>query len=481
MALTYRAFYPSFYHIFSCHVLGITPIPNIAPIVQMHYQQIALLCDFMEVSHTQSDEQVAAGPVRFFRMSQSRPEVTDIVTTVLTELLPGWREQPSDAPDGWNLMWTWSVPKLRYDALLSFQRINHYPNSRHITRKDNLKRSIMRYRAMGARSWEFFDILPETYVMPSEFLAFCEAFRKYAASSATTLRNYWIVKPVGLSRGRGIEVISDLSELSYSDPVVVQRYIERPLLLNGYKFDLRLYVCVTSFSPLEAFIYTQGFARFSTSPYSLNSKDRMVHLTNSSVQSKSHDQVTFTSSDAEQGGTKLALSYLWQLLARQRPDFDAGATWQSIVQVVVKSLFCGEHDITQHPNAFELYGFDVLIDEDLRPWLIEVNSSPSLAISNELDRAVKSELIKDTIRLVDPLPCDYRALKSILARRMSSRGASSNHSPQQAQVDLAATFCGHQPRPYGAMPAQMGFYERIAPSKFYDLLCKGRRKRSTGR
>ena len=45
------------------------------------------------------------------------------------------------------------------------------------------------------------------------------------------------------------------------------RYIERPLLLDVYKFDLRLYLCVTSMNPLEAFIYREGFTRLSTEPY----------------------------------------------------------------------------------------------------------------------------------------------------------------------------------------------------------------------
>ena len=45
------------------------------------------------------------------------------------------------------------------------------------------------------------------------------------------------------------------------------RYIERPLLLDGYKFDLRLYVTVTSMNPLEAFIYREGFTRLSSEPY----------------------------------------------------------------------------------------------------------------------------------------------------------------------------------------------------------------------
>jgi hypothetical protein len=58
--------------------------------------------------------------------------------------------------------------------------------------------------------------------------------------------------------------------VSYTQVVVIQKYIERPYLLRGHKFDLRLYVVVTSFSPLEAFIYTRGFVRLSTVPFSLD-------------------------------------------------------------------------------------------------------------------------------------------------------------------------------------------------------------------
>lgn len=58
------------------------------------------------------------------------------------------------------------------------------------------------------------------------------------------------------------------------------------MLINGHKFDMRIYVLVTSFNPLECFIYKEGLARFSTVPFSLDPKkmtNRLIHLTNYSV------------------------------------------------------------------------------------------------------------------------------------------------------------------------------------------------------
>jgi hypothetical protein len=82
--------------------------------------------------------------------------------------------------------------------------------------------------------------------------------------------------------------------------------------------------------------------------------------------------------------------------------------WSRIYDVIIKTLLCGENYVqqqmrkngTHRTNCFELFGFDVLIDSDLKPWLLEVNLSPSFACDSPLDASIKGNLIVDTYNLV---------------------------------------------------------------------------------
>jgi tubulin polyglutamylase TTLL5 len=123
-----------------------------------------------------------------------------------------------------------------------------------------------------------------TFILPREYVGFLESFSEFEDVEGKL--NYWIMKPAAKSRGRGISVINDITTIIYGEPMVMQRYIKNPLLINGYKFDLRIYVLVTSVNPLEMFIYKEGFGRFSTVPYNLDPScktNKYIHLTNVSI------------------------------------------------------------------------------------------------------------------------------------------------------------------------------------------------------
>lgn len=82
--------------------------------------------------------------------------------------------------------------------------------------------------------------------------------------------------------------------------------------------------------------------------------------------------------------------------------------WSRIYDLIIKTLLCAESYIQANmkkngchrTNCYELYGFDVLIDSDLKPWLLEVNISPSMATDAPLDMSIKSTLAVDTFNLV---------------------------------------------------------------------------------
>merc|ERR1711865_403061 len=78
------------------------------------------------------------------------------------------------------------------------------------------------------------------------------------------------------------------SDQPQADSYVAQRYIESPLLVGGRKFDMRLYVLVTSYSPLKAWVHRGGFCRFTAAQYDeANVSDLnnlFAHLTNNAIQ-----------------------------------------------------------------------------------------------------------------------------------------------------------------------------------------------------
>ena len=98
------------------------------------------------------------------------------------------------------------------------------------------------------------------------------------------------MKPGGKSRGRGIEIYTDVQELinsitSSRDTIwVVQKYIERPLIIIGKKFDIRVWVLVTSVEPLTVWMFVKPYLRFTSEDYDTNQlENKFMHLTNASI------------------------------------------------------------------------------------------------------------------------------------------------------------------------------------------------------
>jgi hypothetical protein len=120
-----------------------------------------------------------------------------------------------------------------------------------------------------------------------------------------------------------------------------------------------------------------------------------------------------------------------------------------------------------NPSCFRLYGFDIIFDDEIRPWLLEINASPSLACDNLLDDMVKQRLIDDTLDLVNPVDFDRQRVVEVLERRINEEAAADkrNTSKRNMNRDLTYILNGDMPRGYGETPKLLGNYEMIAPTK----------------
>ena len=446
---------------------------------------------------------------RFYMVGSIREDVSLLINDVLDGKSYGvgersWEEMPPDLYPGssWNLLWAWSQPKVDLNTLLTCQKVNRFRSTRCLTRKDLLKKNIDRFceSRVGRKSPSksalhperysdnYDGIMPLTFVLPQEYSQFVTAFSALQRSAGGNDSNFWILKPIGLSRGRGISVVNDIGEVAYSQPIVVQRYLMDPFLFHNYKFDLRLYILVTQFQPLEAFVYVEGLARFASKPFSADPEcvgDERIHLTNSSIQKEylpfdGCHPVCIAGSDG--GDNKIKLTWLWKRLEAQ--GIDTKVVWARIKELCLRTLLSVAESIPPQPNSFEVYGVDIILDECAKPWLVEVNACPALARDSDLDSDVKEALLRDTVALINPSPFDREALRRICKRRGFTKSNPRSHVCPTAsdkdllENDLRDIFMGQPPRQYGELPDTMGGYERIAPgTSLYEKLRSRQKKK----
>ena len=164
--------------------------------------------------------------------------------------------------------------------LNKYQKTNHFPGSSQLGRKDLLWRNMNRLRIKFPTD---FLIAPMSYLLSEDY----DLFQQERERDPGAL---WILKPVAASCGRGIKIIQHNSKINKREGILACKYIANPHLINGLKYDLRVYVLVTSFNPLKVYMYTDGLVRFATEKYNTDPSQltkKFIHLTNFSVNKKS--------------------------------------------------------------------------------------------------------------------------------------------------------------------------------------------------
>jgi tetratricopeptide (TPR) repeat protein len=222
---------------------------------------------------------------------------------------------------------------------------------------------------------------PESFVLPADRAAL-EAFA--AAPDAPGL---YIVKPIRSSGGQGISVTADLAGVLDRDDVVVQRYIDRPYLIEGHKGHCRIYCLIASTAPLRAYVYSEGIVRIAPEAYD-PSPDRVggpsMHVTNTALHLEHPGLVICQDPTQEDTGAIRSLSALLRRMTADALDGEAAfgeirdlVTW--FVRLLAADGLFTRQAKAAPPRGYapKLFGLDVLIDDGGHPWLIEMQRTPA--------------------------------------------------------------------------------------------------------
>ncbi|SEL03022.1 amylase [Halomonas daqiaonensis] len=342
-------------------------------------------------------------PTRRFWLGGKRAAEQDRFFREALEPL-GW--QLGDEHD-WDAGWITGMPDAaQFRRVSPTRRINHFPGNAALTVKSRLHDSLSTLRerirdSHGARHdlarrLEFF---PHAYVMPGDYHALQDA-------ALANPDQRWILKPTNASKGKGVRVLQDVAEAPLAQDWLVQEYVANPHTIRGHKYVLRLYVLITSLEPLRVYLYRQGFAKLASEPWDPEDADNpFSQLTNPDINA--------LNDRAEVPVEFIDLDRYRQWLRDQGNDDDALFTRiEDLVALTAISAVDAMRSRTAQAGAdprgcYELLGLDCLVDDTLKPWILECNLSPSLGIcaapetGGRIEEAVKGGLVRDMVSLID--------------------------------------------------------------------------------
>jgi hypothetical protein len=323
------------------------------------------------------------------------------------------------------------------------RRVCHFRGIGALSNKALLGRTLERARALAVRRGGprgGFAFYPRTFRMP-------DGLPELRAEANRWPAKRWIQKPAGLSRGRGVELLPSVDAVVPEPGWVVQEYVERPHLLDGFRYTLRTYLLLTSLDPLLAYVFPDGLVKCAADRGAEGQARRGSYLTNMAVVRRLD----------EREGTARNLTFpdYRERLAAEGRDF--GALWARIRRLSIELAVAGREAIlargrqrgAERPGGFELLALDLAVDDAMTPWVLECNVAPDLEVLGvpgsafaERERAIKLRVVTGMARLVEA---------SLAADASGERGAGTAEERVRRRAALEL--------------ASRGDFERVFPAR----------------
>lgn len=286
----------------------------------------------------------------------------------------------------------------KYKYLSRSKYLNKIPGMTEICNKYNLFQILKNQIVNGNYDEKY---IPKTYLIADK--QDIEKFKKEQKSKTAT----WIMKPGSKYGGNGIEIFQG-NNPTFLKESVIQEYI-KPFKIAGHKFDLRLHLLITCLDPFTLYINKEGIARFCSEEYSepnpQNLQNKFQHLTNSCLNCKNSTDFPII-----------------RKLSEVSKEIGDESLWDKIKETSKNTIFALKEEILNKINEWEssendvhddkiplkerffhLLGIDILISEDKKPYVLELNDNPAIKNFNEVDLPIKEETVKSEIQLIRSL------------------------------------------------------------------------------
>eukprot|EP01016_Furgasonia_blochmanni_P052304 TRINITY_DN8324_c0_g1_i1.p1 TRINITY_DN8324_c0_g1~~TRINITY_DN8324_c0_g1_i1.p1 ORF type:complete len:644 (+),score=179.94 TRINITY_DN8324_c0_g1_i1:2-1933(+) len=304
-----------------------------------------------------------------------------------------------------------------------------------ISRKDLIVGSVNNYSAQYADKPKCFtdkEFFPKSYWLrnKTECDQFFEYFNsdKYKELKAKQNIVFMSKQGLGAHRGLGVKIIDDAEEKELRNKydsgkrcgeikanTVLQTYIHNPLLVEGRKFDFRIYMLVASTDPFVVY-YHDGFLRVSLQEYKTDSGDKAVHLTNTEFSKE-----IFKEAEARgENSTELRNKQMWTLDKLQeyllKEKLIKNDKWlDEYLRPAFKRSFAhlvrmARDGFYKDPRIYQLWGIDFMLDVDLNLWLIECNAIPAMTGTSEEKEKLMINMLKSLFEI------EFAYLKSRVKR-----------------------------------------------------------------
>ena len=225
----------------------------------------------------------------------------------------------------------------------------------------------------------------------------------------------------GVHRGKGVTILDQTREKNikkkYSegelcgivpDDFQMQKYVSNLVLLNGHKFDFRVYMLIASTNPLIVY-YHHGFLKLSVHRFDDKSNNRNIHISNTHLAMKAFEKAK-KHSWLGMNETELRAFQTWTFQRLQDYLIENGYTndpeWiendlkKQFKIIMIHIIRMSQHFFLKRSQSFELFGCDFVLDTDLKVWFIEGNTTPLVDSTTFEREKILTKMLKDLYELM---------------------------------------------------------------------------------